>query len=133
LNVLSNESIEVVLQWVDKFDTAPKNKEVQYTNTSKILGKKNETTKNIGIINNVEDDMFSNFEIPSEESVEEKEEQVKNDSNKFSRLEFNKLNDKEKDTPKEDQKEKETKIDTHRHDLFDDVVIKKNVRKEKKH
>jgi len=40
LNVLSNESIEVVLQWVDKFDTAPKNKEVQYTNTSKILGKK---------------------------------------------------------------------------------------------
>jgi len=76
--------------------------------------------------------MFSNFEIPSEESVEEKEEQVKNDSNKFSRLEFNKLNDKEKDTPKEDQKEKETKIDTHRHDLFDDVVIKKKKMIEKK-
>jgi len=76
--------------------------------------------------------MFSNFEIPSEESVEEKEEQVKNDSNKFSRLEFNKLNDKEKDTPKEDQKEKETKIDTHRHDLFDDVVIKKKMIEKKK-
>jgi len=117
MSTLKGGTIEKILLWVDKFDSTPKQKEQlqPLQNAPKVLGTKSETNKKIGVVKNISNDFFSNFDDPSEESEEEvvPENKTENNNN-FSRLGYkpqeNKKNEPKDDNPKKMNKSTRTAI-----------------------